>query len=545
MKKAIAPLLVLAAAVGVFVLLGGAKKDASGTTYWIELDNAFGLTQGGDVKVGGVKAGKVTKFGLTPNNSAKIQVKLTQPGFTKFTDKATCDTRPQSVIGEYFIDCQPGKGKPLKSGGVVPVSRTTGTIPIDLVQNVLRLPYRERLSLIIGELGAGVAGNGTNLNVALRRAVPALRETDGLLQLLGDENQTIKALVRDGDTVIGDLARNKSTVVRFVRAARRTAELSAERRTALAGTFHRFPAFLQELRPTMVSLGKTADNTSKTLVTLRRSSGQLKTFFADAQPFADASKPALKSLGQASVTGRKAVEAAGPTVTQLRKFSKGTPELAGNLSTVLSALDDRNRAVETDPRAAVQLGTPGKKVGYTGLEALLMYVFNQSVAVNSYDQNGHLLRVNGFVSPCAAYVDTATRAQKIAANPAYARCSSYVGPTQPGINAPDTSDKTLIKEGKVNVNDGAPTGAGGLGSAPTFPIRKKGPKVKRTSAGPKKLSGAKKSASAKGKSDLPSTISKILGGARSKPKVNGAAPKAPSAPSPSDAQSLLDYLLAP
>ena len=142
-----------------------------------------------------------------------------------------------------------------------------------------------------------MAGNGTNLNLALRRAVPALRETDGLLQLLGDENQTIKALVRDGDTVIGDLARNKSTVVRFVRSARRTAELSAERRTALAGTFRRLPAFLQELRPTMVSLGKTADNTSKTLVTLRKSSGQLKTFFADAQPFADASKPALKSLG--------------------------------------------------------------------------------------------------------------------------------------------------------------------------------------------------------------------------------------------------------
>ena len=47
-----------------------------------------------------------------------------------------------------------------------------------------------------------------------------------------------------------------------------------------------------------------------------------------------------------------------------------------------------------------------------------MYVFNQSVAVNSYDQNGHLLRVNGFVSPCAAYVDAATRAKKIAADPA-------------------------------------------------------------------------------------------------------------------------------
>ena len=43
-----------------------------------------------------------------------------------------------------------------------------------------------------------------------------------------------------------------------------TSELTAERRNDLQATFHKLPAFLTELRPTMVSLGRTADNTSNT-----------------------------------------------------------------------------------------------------------------------------------------------------------------------------------------------------------------------------------------------------------------------------------------
>jgi len=45
----------------------------------------------------------------------------------------------------------------------------------DLVNDVLRRPYRERFSIIVNELGAAVAGNAKNLNDAIRRAAPGLR----------------------------------------------------------------------------------------------------------------------------------------------------------------------------------------------------------------------------------------------------------------------------------------------------------------------------------------------------------------------------------
>ena len=166
------------------------------------------------------------------------------------------------------------------------------------------------------------------------------------------------------------------------------------------------------------------------LANLNAASGNLDRFFTDLVPFSHESIPSLRSLGQASQTGQGAVRAATPTVSILNKFAKPTPELAQNLAIVLGALDNRGRAVERDPRA------PGGK-GYTGLEALLQYVFNITLAVNYYGPYGHLLGVDAFAnSTCSPYATPQTIANNLASyaqtggtNPRSAPHSS--GPTSP------------------------------------------------------------------------------------------------------------------
>ena len=156
-----------------------------------------------------------------------------------------CESRPQSLIGEYFVDCQPGTAKQeLKPGAVIPVSRTASTVAPDLVNDILRRPYRERLSLIIGSLGAGVAGNADNLNAAIRRASPALRETDKVLATLGAQNRILADLTVNADKVVGDLAANRKDVGRFVTEAKETAQASAERRGDIAAGLRELPGFL-------------------------------------------------------------------------------------------------------------------------------------------------------------------------------------------------------------------------------------------------------------------------------------------------------------
>ena len=109
------------------------------------------------------------------------------------------------------------------------------------------------------------------------------------------------------------------------------------------------------------------------------------------------------------------------------------PELGNNLSIVLSHLDDRDFAVEKDPRS------PGGK-GYTGFEALLQYVYDQTMAINTFDSNGYMLKVNLFLSECSDYQSLASLKEKLQEDPAfYQRCAAILGPHQPGITQPDPS----------------------------------------------------------------------------------------------------------
>src|SRR5205085_6172580 len=212
MKRILLSVAIAIAGVAFLLIAGGASSGSpSGATYKIELDNAFGTVTGADFKVAGVRAGTIKSIDLCytvhPSGCqnrlhALVTVQVTEKGFGFFHSDAFCQSRPQSLIGEYFIECDPGHSGPvLKSGSTIPVTRTESTIPADLVNDIMRLPYRQRLSLIINELGAAVAGRSEDLGTALRRAVPALTQTDNLLNVLANDSHTLQQLTANSDAV--------------------------------------------------------------------------------------------------------------------------------------------------------------------------------------------------------------------------------------------------------------------------------------------------------------------------------------------------------
>ena len=75
--------------------------------------------------------------------------------------------------------------------------------------------------------------------------------------------------------------------------------------------------------------------------------------------------------------------------------------------------------------------------GFTGFESLLNYVYWQTLALNPYDQLGHLLRVVLFVNSCSAFqTGPVTDSNK----DLFSQCNSWLGPYQPGVTAPDPTD---------------------------------------------------------------------------------------------------------
>ena len=443
-------LVVLGVCAGAFVLAGASDDQANGKTYKIIFDNAFGLVKGGDFRVGGVNAGQTTGFEVRKRKGeapkAEVTVEVTKPGFGDFRKDASCEIRPQSLIGEYYVDCQPGKSEErLANGGTVPVEQTSSTIPTDLVNDIMRRPYRERFRLLITELGTGLAGRPDDLQEVLRRAHPGLRETSRVLGILGDQNRVIKNFITNSDTVVNELEKNKEDVVRWVHEAGHAAESSATRHKELRAQFQRLPEFLDELRPTMARLGELADEQTPLLADLERAAPDLDTFFTRLGPFAEASRPAVRSLGGLGEVGTKAFHEGKQEVAELRRLAVNAPPFAKPLRQFLQTIDDRKRAIENDVRAkATAPPSPDPTAisgegGFTGMEAVWNYFFWQTLSINMLDDDAHMLRASLTAVPdCIPFRNEPPKSE--ADKETFKRCNSYLGPNQPGIFSPDPLD---------------------------------------------------------------------------------------------------------
>jgi ABC-type transporter Mla subunit MlaD len=509
MIRRIATVLALLAIAALAVIGTGASDDGSkGKQIKIAFDNAFGLTKGGDLRVAGVRAGQTTEFktsrgpecqneetkNLPARTCAIVIAKITEDGFKSVREDAECAIRQQSLIGEYYVDCQLGNSpKELAKDGVVSVQRTESTVPADLVNNVLRRPYRERFRLILAELGTGLAGRPEDLAEVLRRAHPGLRETRKVLRILGDQKQIIRDFIEDSDTVVAELDDKKREVARWIRETGETAEISASRRDAIAAGFQRLPTFLRELEPTMVELENLTDAQTPLLRDLQRAAPSLNEFFTRLGPFSEASRPAFRSLGETSVVGRRAFLESREEIDELQRLAAAAPRLGKPLRQFLEQSDDRSRSVDNDPRAAESAPPPpdktaiantsGPRKGFTTMEALLNYIYWQTLAINQFDETSHILRTANFIIEDCSDIQNDLRTPEMGGSAEQdairRKCASYLGPYQPGVTAPDPTDPDGGRLGFPEGQDGGEPGQTGsprlVKTLPKKPGERRGP----------------------------------------------------------------------
>ena len=190
--------------------------------------------------------------------------------------------------------------------------------------------------------------------------------------------------------------------------------------------------------------------------------------------------------------------------------------------------------MEKDPRS------PGGK-GYTGFEALLQYVYDQAMAINAFDANGYMLKVNLFASECSDYQNVQSLKEKLKTDPGfYSRCAAILGPHQPGITQPDPS-----YTGAQNVVEKSPVKAHDKQAAKRPPDAKPAPALPRvdTKTPKKKLDEARRKAE-RLKKKLEDTLGIHLPDLPSTPALPQA-PAVPSGANAADPQQLLDFLLGP
>lgn len=394
----------MAGAVGVLalVLVVVLATSAGGSSGGYEVraifDDAGNVIAGEDVKIDGVKVGSVSSVTPTPQGKAAVVIGISNPGFQDFRTDASCTVRPQALIGEKFVDCLPTQprveGTPLppslkkipsgqEGAGewLLPVAKTHSPVDPDLLADINRLPERQRLTIILNELGATFAGRGKDLNALIRRANPALQELEAVLSILASENHVLTNLAVESDRALAPLAAERGKLADFITQSNTLAQATARHRGALAQNFADFPAFLRQLGPAMERLGRFADQTTPTLRDLGVAAPGLTQAFQNIPGFSKSAEAFFTSLGKSTKVAGPALERVQPLLSRTKPLGAAAKPFAGNLSEALANF---------------------RKTG--GLERLLDFIYLGGGVENGYDSLGHFLRAEVVASKsCLVY----------------------------------------------------------------------------------------------------------------------------------------------
>ena len=353
-------------------------------------DNASFLIPGQDVKIGGARAGSVKDVSLTRDRRARVTMEVDE-GFGPFRRNAECTIRPQSLIGEKFVQCEPGSSElpELAKRGArptVPVERTHSPVDLDLVFSALRRPVRERLTILLNELGTGLAGRPEELNESIRRANPALQETRRTLAILSGERRTLGRLIDESDRVLSELASRRREVRDFISNAAEVTGPLADRRDDLDLAVRRLPPLLAELEPTARELAGLASEARPPVRELGAAAPAVRRLLADLDPLADATRPTLERLSELSRTGRRAVRSAGPVADELRTVADRLPPV------VPLVRDLTDNLVEQDV-----------------VELFGRYLYFSAASSARFDRFSHILPTYQISGPCQQWAEEPKR----------------------------------------------------------------------------------------------------------------------------------------
>jgi phospholipid/cholesterol/gamma-HCH transport system substrate-binding protein len=399
-RSIIIGVLLAAVVVAIVVLASGGKGDGGYVVRGI-FDNGSFMVKGELVRVAGADVGKIEEVDVTRPGEidsyedgrpraipgkAVIVMKITDPGFQDFRNDATCIIRPQSLIGEKFVDCRPTiprapgskpppalrqipDGQPGVGQYLLPLENNSTSVDPDLINNIQRLPYAQGFRLILNELGASLAGRGEDIEEAVKRANPVLRDADRLFAILNAQRDELAQLSSNSQRILRPFARERSHVAGFFSNAGAAGQASSERGAALEASFRKFPHFLRQFRSTMRSLRTFSDAAAPVFSDFDKAAPGFTEATRALAPFSAASTVALKSLG---ATG----EEAGPLLAAADPIVRKTRDLG------------RSGAGPTN-KLAKFLGSLRKTGGWDGLVDL---IYNSAASTNGFDQYGHFLR---------------------------------------------------------------------------------------------------------------------------------------------------------
>src|SRR5690606_23947302 len=236
------------AAVGITVILLGLLAAANadelpligaGTTYSAQFEEAAGLKPGNEVRIAGIKVGKVADVELDEDNLVRVTFYVKDAWMG---DQTRADIKLKSLLGQKFLSVDPAGSKPMDPDEVIPVERTTS--PYDVLEafrdlsktvdeidtdqlaqsfDVLSETFKDTPEELRGAL-TGLSRLSDTIAKRDQQLAKLLANTREVSETLADRDEQLVKLMKDGNVLLAELNRRKAAISSLLEGSQKLAE---------------------------------------------------------------------------------------------------------------------------------------------------------------------------------------------------------------------------------------------------------------------------------------------------------------------------------
>ena len=295
-------------------------------------------------------------------------LRIDDPGYQDFRADASCIVRPQSLIGERFVECDPTRtarcrrrapGRAARRSRRArarastccrwrtPPSRSTSTCSTTSCASPSASGSRSSSTSSASASPAAARTSTRSSGAPTRRSRRSTRSCGCSPR----QNDELEQLAVDSDTIMAPLARERAHVVVRDREHRRGRRRD---RRAPRGPRGRHPAAARASCASCARRWSGSARSSDEMTPVhhrprRRGARTSTASCSSSGPFSQAAIPAFDTLGDASVVGTPAIRTATPVLQDTQTFAATRP-VAKQLAAVLDLVPAQRR-----PRAAARL----------------------------------------------------------------------------------------------------------------------------------------------------------------------------------------------
>jgi phospholipid/cholesterol/gamma-HCH transport system substrate-binding protein len=266
-------LVILAIIVGGYIYV---SRQPAPHAMTIHYSTGSGLVPGSDVFEAGAKVGSVSDIRTDSADGAFVDV-LIDDSHWPLHQGVTADIRPKSLLGEKYVDIHDSSNSATYDSSKT-LETAAGSTPVELDQflNSLDPATRTSVRVLLNDLGAGVAGRGVDLNVAVQTAKQDLEHLRVTGQTLNNRDGDLDTIIVGLDSVLSKLTQNDqlTQLSQLINNGQTTLNAIEAERTSFSRQFGDAQVALTELNtvlgPTVASLRDTLQTAPELLTNLRQ-----------------------------------------------------------------------------------------------------------------------------------------------------------------------------------------------------------------------------------------------------------------------------------